>query len=203
MPRPTSSHSSSWSLESSPFVRRSPGTRQHSKLFIPGPPLWQSPEAFTRTSYERRIRFKRFTPPKRRHSLCSLSAELGFLPLLHVESIAPLSTPADLLPHYGLSLFYQAPPSHRSSLSSLQHPLCWLCPSPLCYWLTPRPLFLHPLNTAPTQLPSALMPRHLHLLRNFRCLTTIYSRPGSTLLHVQIQILGQIPSLGMQICSRT
>src|ERR1700761_5535016 len=98
MPRPSYSHSSSWSLALSPFVRSSPVSRQRSKLFIPGPPLRQSLEAFVRTSYGHRVCSKHFTPPKRQHSLCLSCAELGFPPLLCLESIAPLSTPADLSP---------------------------------------------------------------------------------------------------------
>lgn len=88
MPRPAWSHSSSWDLPSSPFVRRIPGSRQRSKLFIPPPPLSQSPLTFTRTSCGRRVRSKRFTPPLRRHSARQSSAELGFISLLNLESIA-------------------------------------------------------------------------------------------------------------------
>src|ERR1700761_5694424 len=101
MPRPSYSHSSSWSLASSPFIQSTPVSRQRSKLFLPGPPLRQSSEAFVRTSYKHRVRSKHFTPTKRRHIVCPSSAELGFPPLLCLESIAPLSTPADLLPLTG------------------------------------------------------------------------------------------------------
>jgi hypothetical protein len=94
------------------------------------------------------------------------------------------------LDHYSLLLFYQALLSHCSSSSSLQHPLRQLCPSPLCYRLTLWPLFPYLSNAAPSQSPSVPMPQHLHLVHNFLCPMTIYSHPGSTLLHVQIQIPG-------------
>ena len=46
MPRPLSSHWSSWSSPGSPFVQRVPGSRQRSRLFIPDPhPLYWRPFA--------------------------------------------------------------------------------------------------------------------------------------------------------------
>ncbi|KAJ7105337.1 hypothetical protein C8R44DRAFT_886810 [Mycena epipterygia] len=126
MPRPSWARSSSWGLASSPFVRRSYGSQQRSKHFIPAPPLSQSPFTFTRTSDGRRVRSKRFIPSIRRHNTRQIRAELGLIPLLAFDSAAHLSSVtasgiSDIPPH-GSLVSAPGTPGYAESLLLLVEP---------------------------------------------------------------------------------
>ncbi|KAF7342789.1 Integrase/recombinase xerD [Mycena sanguinolenta] len=101
MPRPLSSHWSTWSSPGSPFVQRVPGYRQRSKLFIPDPaPVYRRP--FPRRFLGRsRVRSKRYSRVRSHFSSPSTGAELGVSPLLDhlTESVAQTSPSAPPASH--------------------------------------------------------------------------------------------------------
>ncbi|KAJ7716795.1 hypothetical protein B0H14DRAFT_3522189 [Mycena olivaceomarginata] len=168
-----------------------------------GPLPEPSPEAFIRRSYGRRVRSNRFTPSRRRVLSRQLCAELGFPPLLRVESIAPSPIVADLLlpsgplrssspvfpdPAEPSLLFVEStapPPPALPRSFVLSANAAVFVPSvkrsSLRASAPPLPRFLFPhSNTGSDPLFFVLTHLSSHLERNVRCRTIISFRPNST-----------------------